>query len=326
MAKQEGPEKDEARAPARRGLITRRRVLAAVGLGVVGTAAYEYVSFRGMLDHRSSPGPTRAGRFTEARKTTSDEGQSDWLFHVGHSTHVITLGGTRFLTDPWFYDPAFGALKHEVGPAVAPEELDVDAILISHDHADHCDERALDWMKKSTPCFVGTKELAAKLKKLGYGEVTVLPTWERAKLGDIEVHAVTAIHDVPEVGFVLRHARTTGTALTVYFAGDSALHPDLPRIAEEFAPDLSILPVDGTRLRGDALQVMRPEDAVEAAKLLKSATLMPSHAEARFYDPIAKHVLTENIDGANQKFAALMKTALPDREVLLPAPGDVAYL
>ncbi|MFO0616110.1 MAG: MBL fold metallo-hydrolase [Polyangiaceae bacterium] len=304
-------------------------MLAAVGVGVAGTAAFEYASFRGAFDHRSLPGPARPGSFREARDAAGGDGDADWLFHVGHSTHVITLGGVRFLTDPWFYDPAFGAMKHEVGPACAPSEMDIHALLISHDHADHCDEKALDEMAKSTPCFVGTPALAAKLKRLGFTEVSVLGTWESARVQGVEVHAVTAIHDVPEIGFVLRSPSSpsaAGATLSVYFAGDSALHPDLERIAEEFAPAVSILPVDGTRLRGDALRVMRPEDAVEAARRLKSATLLPSHAEARFYDPIAKHVLTENIEGANQKFAALMRSALPEREVRVPAPGDRVLL
>lgn len=315
------PRGTTARAP----LFTRRRVLAGLGVGFVGTAGFEYASFRGAFDHRSSRGPTATGRFAafrEAQRATPE----DALFHVGHSTHVLSVGGVLFLTDPWFFDPAFGALRHHAGPASDPAEIEVDAILISHDHADHFDAQALDRMTKSTPCFVATKELAEKMKHLGFGEVTVLPTWERADVRGVELHAVTAIHDVPEVGFVLRAPRSDGAAFSVYFAGDSALHPDLPRIAEEFAPNVAILPVDGTRLRGDTLQVMRPEDAVEAAKILKSASLVPSHAEAQFYDPIAKYVLSENIEGANEKFASLMRTALPERTVLLPAPGDTVRL
>lgn len=293
-------------------------MLAAVGIGVVGTAAFEYASFRGAFDHRSLrvDGAARYRASFDSISATPDA-----ILHVGHSTHVVVVDGVRFLTDPWFHDPAFGALKHERGPAIDPAELEVDVILVTHDHADHCDEKALARMPKTATCFVATSELAAKVKRCGFGDVNVIAPGESAIARGVGVHAVIGLHDIYEIGFVL-----VGERRTTYFAGDSALHPDLPAIAERFAPHTSILPVDGTRLRGGELHVMRPADAVEAAKLLGSQTLLPSHAEALFYDPIAKYVLSENIEGANAKFAALMATALPERRVLLPLPGELVAL
>jgi L-ascorbate metabolism protein UlaG (beta-lactamase superfamily) len=324
MAERKGPEADEARAPRRR-LITRRR--AAIGAGALLTAStLEYFSFRGSFDHRYmvARGRDRFDASLAALNAARERGEREnGVLHIGHSTHCLVVDGVRFLTDPWFYDPAFGAMKHESGPAVEPARFEgLDAILITHDHADHCDEKALAEMPKSgVTCVVATKELVAKVKRCGFSEAEVLAPWETLEVDGVRVTAVPGLHDIYEIGFVLE-----GKDGAIYFAGDSALHPDLKTIAERFSPKLSILPVDGTRIRGADLHVMRPVDAVEAAKILGSPMLLPSHAEAIFHDPIAKYLITENIEGANLIFDRLMRESLPDRKVLLPAPGDWAQI
>lgn len=334
MAKREGPEADEAGTPRSRlipprgGTFTRRRVLLGAGAAVIGVGGFEYASFRGTWDHRrlSVDGRSRFDESMQTLDTAKAEGKgSGWnsLVHIGHSTHLIVVDGVRFLTDPWFYDPAFGAMRHEVGPAIDPKSIaSLDCILITHDHADHCDEHALrELHPKGVVCVVGTTALADKVTKCGLEDVRVLEPWRSLEVRGVEVAAVPGLHDIYEIGFVVR-----GKQQSCYFAGDSALHPDLAAIAERFAPTLSILPVDGTRLRGGDLHVMRPPDAVEAGRILKSRVLLPSHAEAIYYDPIAKHILTENIEGANLLFADLAKKGLPEASVLLPAPGELVDL
>lgn len=293
---------------------------------MLGVGAFEYASFRGSWDHRSLVVDGRS-RFDASMKTleaaeSAGSGLNS-LVHVAHSTHLLVVDGVRFLTDPWFYDPAFGAMRHEVGPAIDPKSIpSLDCILISHDHADHCDEHALRELKsEGVAVVVGTKEIAEKVEKCGFEDVRVLQPWKSVDVRGVEVSAVPGLHDIYEIGFVVR-----GKQQSCYFAGDSALHPDLAAIADRFAPTLSILPVDGTRLRGGDLHVMRPPDAVEAGRILKSRVLLPSHAEAIYYDPIAKYILTENIEGANRIFAELARRELPEASVLLPAPGELIDL
>jgi L-ascorbate metabolism protein UlaG (beta-lactamase superfamily) len=109
----------------------------------------------------------------------------------------------------------------------------------------------------------------------------------------------------------------------MYFAGDSRLHPALPAIAERFAPDVSILSCDGTRLAGAPLQVMTPEDAVTAARTLKSKLVLPSHAEAVFSDPVAAHLLASTVARARFVFGERMARELPDVRCVVPQPGEL---
>jgi L-ascorbate metabolism protein UlaG (beta-lactamase superfamily) len=304
--------------------ITRRRM---IGGGAVVAAAtlggLEYESFKGAFDHRNRKLPTyeagmRWGESIAALAKTKEPA----LVHVAHSTHLLWFAGTRFLTDPWFFDPAFGALRHEVPTPVEPEGLGaLDAILLTHDHADHADLRAMDRMDKRAIVVAATIELASKVRALGFSDVSVLAPWEKRRIGGATVTAVPGLHDVYEVGYVLR-----GGDRSVYFAGDTRLHPDLPAIAERLTPDVAILPVDGTRLTGGNLHVMTPADAAVAAKILKVKTVIPSHAEAEFSDPIAEHILASTVARARFVFAEEAARSLGGVRCVVPQAGELVSL
>lgn len=293
--------------------VTRRALLGGA-VAAAGIGTLETLSFTGRFDHRNAPAPSGADRY---RQSITEAAPG--IVHVGHSTHLIVVGGMRFLTDPWFYDPAFGALEHAPAPAVAaPLVGALDGVLITHDHADHADLRALAQLDTRAWAVVATAEFAQKLKAIGYRKTKVLALWESFSIGPAVVTAVPAVHDIYEVGYVVSAA-----GKSVYFAGDTKLIPDgLRAIASRLKPDAAILPVDGTRLTGGALHVMTPEDAVEAARILGSPLVMPSHAEAVFSDPIAAHVLASTVANAGPKFGAAMAEALPSIRCVVPAPGD----
>ena len=304
--------------------VTRRKAIVGGTVLAAGVAgALEYASLRGKFDHRNRKLPPyeagmRWGESIAALAKTKEPA----LVHLAHSTHLLWFAGTRFLTDPWFYDPAFGALRHENAPPVEPEGLGaLDAILVTHDHADHADLRAMDRMDKRAVIIAATLELASKIRALGFGDVSVLAPWEKRRIGGATVTAVPGLHDVYEVGYVLR-----GGDKSVYFAGDTRLHPDLPAIKERLAPDVAILPVDGTRLTGGNLHVMTPDDAVTAAKTLGAKTVIPSHAEAEFSDPLAEHFLASTVPRARFRFAEEAARALPGVRCVVPRAGDLVSL
>lgn len=308
-------------------MLSRRRALLGGGAALLaaGLGAAEYASLAGRFDHRRRKlPPYDAGmRFGESIAALGrEDAPPAAMVHLAHSTHLLWFAGTRVLTDPWFHDPAFGALVHEIAPPVAPDELGaLDAIVITHDHADHADLRAMDRMDKRAVIIAATVELAAKVRALGFGDVVVLAPWEKRRVGAATIHAVPALHDVYEVGYVIRSADRC-----VYFAGDTRLHPDLPAIAERFAPDVAILPVDGTRINGTPLAVMTPDDAIAAARTLRARVVIPSHAEADFSDPLAAHVLATTVPRARFRFAEQVARELAGVRCALPQAGELVSL
>jgi len=289
-------------------------------LGVTAFASLcELASLKGYFDFRKLAQPLdRKDAYLQSLAQLADpEHAAGQIVHVGHSTHLLSVAGVRLLTDPWFYDPAFGAMSHKRPPAVAPADIGpLDCILVSHDHADHFDERAIDQLDKRSMVLVATDHLAARAKSMGFESVHVLRPYEEIKVGEATVAAVPGIHDIYEIGFVIR-----GAERSVYFAGDTRYQEAFNEIAERYAPQLGILPVDGTRLRGGKLHVMTPEDAVRAAHVLGVSRVMPTHAEAVFSDPLVKHVIASTIADAPIKFGRLIAESGAPFKCELPLPG-----
>ena len=303
--------------------VTRRRVLQGAG-GFVAVAAFEVGSLRGWFDHGRNVAALDAPVDAGARFAASmDRGlREPGVVHLAHSTHAICLDGARFLTDPWFYDPAFGALEHTVAPPVLAEHVGaLTAILITHDHPDHADFRAIDRMDKRAEVVCATAGLAERARKAGFAAAHVLALWETITIAGVAITAVPAEHDAYEIGYVL-----VGQTKSVYFAGDTRLQNGMRDVAERFPLDLAILPVDGTRVKTSQLWVMRPEDAVQATRILRPRAVLPSHAESRFCDPLVGHVLATEIAGSAGVFATQLRAALPDLPCHLPTPGDFVPL
>ena len=301
--------------------VTRRKAIAgAAGLALGGAALYEKRKLDGAYDFTERLAPTAAERWRESLAALDDAAAA--IVHVGQSTHLLALGGKRLLTDPWFHDPAFGAMAHERGPACAPEDVGpLDWLLVTHDHADHADPRAMDRLDKRARVLCSDEPLRAKIRALGFGNVSVLAEWDVVEADGITITAVPAIHDIYEVGFVI-----AAGAHTVYFAGDTNTQPAFARIAEELAPTFAILPVDGTRLIGGEQWVMTPTDAVAAAKTLGVKGAMPSHADAYFSDPLVRAGLASTIAGANELFVDALRRTHPEVRAEAPAPGDLVRL
>ena len=89
------------------------------------------------------------------------------ITRVTHSCHLIQVGGLTVLTDPWFSQRA---LYHPGEPiAFQPEQLPhLDAVVISHEHYDHCDLEAFRrYPDKDVPLLVAGP-VVEKARKAGF--------------------------------------------------------------------------------------------------------------------------------------------------------------
>ena len=188
---------------------------------------------------------------------------------IAHSSVIVAMGGTRVVVDPWFHS---GLLVRQDEPlGLTPDDLPpLQAVLLTHDHSDHLDERALRGLAGTVPQVVARPELHDRLAALGFRQVTDLGWWDTTRIGTIDLTAVPARHSVTENGYVLEAG-----GVSLYAAGDTRDFPELVDIATRFPHlDVALLPVGGERVLGIRRQ-MGPADAARAAALLDPRRIIP---------------------------------------------------
>lgn len=188
--------------------------------------------------------------------------------YLGHSAFALEVGGKRLLFDPF--------LDGNPKSPVKAEEVEADAILLTHGHQDHMGD-AIAIAKRTGALIVANHEIATYCERQGvanvhgmnhggafkfdFGYVKMTIAWHSSS---IETEQGTIYGGNPG-GYVLRAG-----GVTLYNAGDTALFRDMELIGEQFPLDVALLPI------GDNF-TMGPVDAAHAVGLLKPRYVIPMH-------------------------------------------------
>lgn len=213
---------------------------------------------------------------------------TDFIIWLGHASFIIQLGGVRIITDPVLY--SMPMVPRRVFPPFTVKDItNIDYILISHDHRDHCDRKTIKVLVANNPdasilSALGMEQTIAgwigntSLVTAGWyqrytlpdhhPQITFLPTrhWSRRGLFDF--------NQVLWGAFMIEHKERT-----YYFGGDSAMQWHFKETGELFPNiDLAMLAI-GAYAPAYMMQGahMNPEEAVEALELLGARHLMPMH-------------------------------------------------
>ena len=241
---------------------------------------------------------------------------------VGGPTAVIEYGGMRLLTDPTFDPPGdypgAGAVLHKLtGPALEPDDIGaIDAVLLSHDqHHDNLDVAGRAYLDR-VDTVLSTEDAAARLDR-----VTGLAVWETRRIGTVEVTGLPARHG--PAGAEALSGAVTGFLLqadgapTVYVSGDNAAVEIVEQIAARVgAIDIAVLFAGAANVGryGDADLTLNARTAVDAARALGEAVIVPVHAEGWHHFSETRERLVREFEYAG--LASRLRVPIPGDRML----------
>lgn len=177
---------------------------------------------------------------------------------IGHGTLMFTLGKKVIHVDPWSRLADYTKMPK------------ADIILVTHEHRDHFDLKALEVLRTKNTVLVLTETCASRIKGgivMGNGDVKTI---EGLKIEAVPAYNIVHMRSEgrpfhPKVvgnGYVI----TLGNK-RVYVAGDTENTPDMKKIEDI---DIAFLPMN-------LPYTMTPEMVADAAKAFKPKLLYPYH-------------------------------------------------
>lgn len=232
---------------------------------------------RWRLTSRATPWPKQI-EIASQPPPPAPQGEEIVATWIGHATFLIQTNRGNFLTDPMFSpraSPVAWAGPQRVHPpGLAIGDLPrIDAVLLSHDHYDHCDLASLRRLADAhAPVFVAPLRHQDLLAAAGARRIVELDWWQAHALGAAASVTLTPTrHWSNRLGARRNHRLWGGFFLAlgarrVWFAGDTGYDAELFREVGRRggAPDLALVPIGAYEPRWFmAAMHVNPAEAVQ---------------------------------------------------------------
>jgi N-acyl-phosphatidylethanolamine-hydrolysing phospholipase D len=233
----------------------------------------------------------------EARALLAAAGPES-LTWLGHACFLIRTGGFTILTDPFLSDyasPVAGlGPKRYVPPGLAIADLPpIDAIVISHNHYDHLDEksvREISLKVRGAAVAVVPLGLGPFFTSRGYSDVRELEWGSGTLLGKSSSSSSISLSCLPCIHFSGRTPfdrnatlwcswSVVSPSLRLFFAGDTGYGPVFEELGLAHGPfDVALIPIGAY----EPSSIMKPvhcdpEEAVALGRDLRAETLVAMH-------------------------------------------------
>ena len=228
---------------------------------------------------------------------------------IRNATLVLQYGNKKFLIDPFLSEegemPPFQNTpnQHLSNPTVSlqtsiEEIIDVDAVIVTHLHPDHFDEKAKKRLPKDITIFAQNKEDADVIKGEGFQRVLTLD--EDSAFEDVTLSRTDGKHGAGEIlkqtgqvsGVVFHHP----TEKTIYVAGDTLFNNDVQNAIQTHAPDVIVVNAGAAQFLEGGPITMTKEDVASTSEEAPNATIIASHMEALNHCLLTRDELKEFIE------------------------------
>lgn len=187
-------------------------------------------------------------------------GKTLHIYMIHHGSIALSYDGYEIQIDPVGSD---GGAK--IDYSQFPK---ADAILVSHEHFDHCDKNIISKLSKD-----GTKVLANQASASKLTTCEVIKNGDKKQLNKaISLQAVPAYNTTP--AHAKFHPKGNGNGFLLNFDGFSVYVSGDTESIEEMK---TFGKIDVAFLSTNQPYTMTPEQCIEAAKTIKPSTLIPYH-------------------------------------------------
>jgi L-ascorbate metabolism protein UlaG (beta-lactamase superfamily) len=215
--------------------------------------------------------------------------KEDCVVWLGHASFFIRLNGVSILTDPVLDSPSALMKRYSELPVAVADLKNLDYIIVSHDHRDHCDEKSLKTLASQNPNAVYLTGLGLDnlLKNWTKSMQIQAAGWYQAYKTDtsqIEIIYLPARHwgrrylnDTNQNLWGAYLIRANGKS--IYFGSDSGYGSHYQDFAKYFGGvDVALIGVGAYKpewfMSGSH---QSPVDAVKAAHEMKAKRFIPMH-------------------------------------------------
>ena len=282
---------------------------------------------------------TSLGSVPAASATSFSSISIRWL---GAAMMEMDLAGIRFLTDPCLgegkeafqmadpnemFDLAKGPnikMHERLSSYPGTAHSSHDAVLLSHAHEDHFDQKAQAWLGDNGPLVAPAHDLA-ELEKKGFSPQTLVHGATRefsTGTAKISVTAVPAIHSQnSQIAEMLGEGNgywieliENGQTRTIYWAGDTFLaDPNMAFLKQRPAPDLFIPHIGNVGINGALGQLsMNGRQAIEFAEQIGTKHILPVHHStyALYQEPVSAMIEAHQAIGTSSSLHVIAEGAV----------------
>ncbi len=212
-------------------------------------------------------------------------GEFIWL---GHSTILFKTNNTTIITDPVFHNAApipFMVQPFKMSNKPKIKDLPfIDVVLISHDHYDHLDYKAIKKLNSKVGHFCVPLGVKAHLLRWGIPnkKISEYDWYEQAIINDIKLIFTPSRHFSGR-GIFNRNTTLWGSwvvispKIKIYFSGDGGYSPEFAKIGQRFGKfDIAFIENGAYNKRWENIHML-PEQSAQAGIDVQAKIILPIH-------------------------------------------------
>ncbi len=221
--------------------------------------------------------------------------------HIRNATAKIEIAGSTFLVDPYLapkgsyagFEGTINSQKRnpliEMAEPVEKVLQGVDAVIVTHTHADHWDEYAQKVLPKTLPIFVQNAGDARIIRSQGFKDVRVLG--KNTEFNQVKLSKTGGQHGTDQMYAIPQLAELAGDAMgvvmqadnekTLYIVGDTIWNEEVEFALNRYKPEIIVMNTGYAQLQGfsDGI-IMGKADVAKARQVAPQADIITVHMDA----------------------------------------------